>query len=348
MTALRAAPAVGLFLLAPLIGECLLGNLTVPEMGLLLPLLAPMYGAGALLVRECARRAGRGHGAMLLLGVAYGLIEEGLVDQMLFNRHYAGHDLMGATCIPGLGVGGWLTVSVVTMHAVWSTNVGIVIVESLLPAERADGPWLGRTGLAVTGLVFAGGCALVWYGNYTDERFVASPWQLGATAVAVVTLVLYALARPRPRPRAATVSPWVLGTATLIAGSLFLFTDSLPGWWSATAALALVTAAAVIGHRCAWSPCHRLALAGGALLAYAWTGFFEVPESAAGGKGAVDYAANGVLAAGAVVVLAVAVRRVGRRGEGVPQPLPQRGHPQVTVSSPGGRGGRWSRGTGSR
>ncbi|MCA6096743.1 DUF998 domain-containing protein, partial [Streptomyces sp. SCA3-4] len=163
----RIAPALGLFALAPLIGECLLGNLTVPEIVLLLPLLAPMYGAGALLVREAARRAGRGPAAMLVLGVAYGLVEEGLVDQMLFNRHYAGHDLMGATFIPALGMGVWLTIAVLTMHAVWSTNVAIALAEALVP-DRSQVPWLGRTGLLVTASVFVAGSALVAYGHSVE------------------------------------------------------------------------------------------------------------------------------------------------------------------------------------
>ncbi|MBH1936766.1 DUF998 domain-containing protein [Streptomyces sp. AV19] len=307
------APAAGLFVLAPLIGECLLGNLTVPEMALLLPLLAPMYGAGALLVREAARRAGRGHTSMLVLGIAYGLVEEGLADQMLFNRHYAGHDLMGDTYIPALGMGGWLTVAVVTMHAVWSTNVGIVLVESLVAGERAGEPWLGKVGLAVTAVVFAGGSALVGYGNYVDERFVASPWQLGGTAFVVVVLVVCALrvdATALLRLRTAEVpAPWAVGAAALIAGGLFLGTESFPGWWAAGAVVGLVALAAVAGHWYVWGPRHRLALAGGALLAYAGAGFFTEPESAA--KGVADYVANGVLGVGAVGLLVVAGRRVG-------------------------------------
>lgn len=163
----RVAPALGLFALAPLIGECLLGDLTVTEIVFfLLPLLAPMYGGGALLIREVARRTGRGPATMLVLGVAYGLVEEGLADQMLFNRDYAGHDLMGDTYVPGLGVGGWLTIGVVTMHAVWSTNVVIALAESLVPG-RAETSWLGRTGLVVTGAVFLAGT-------------VPGPWAIGA------------------------------------------------------------------------------------------------------------------------------------------------------------------------
>jgi len=87
----RLRLAFALFLLAPLVGEYLLGNQPVSALPWLL-LLAPMYGGGALLVRETARRTGRGWAAMVLLGAAYALIEEGPIDQMLWNPHYAGVD----------------------------------------------------------------------------------------------------------------------------------------------------------------------------------------------------------------------------------------------------------------
>jgi hypothetical protein len=78
----RVAPAVGLFVLAPLVGEYLLGNVSIVEIRAL-PILALLYGSGALLIREVARRTGRGWPAMLVLGLAYGLIEAGLIDQTL-------------------------------------------------------------------------------------------------------------------------------------------------------------------------------------------------------------------------------------------------------------------------
>ncbi|MFI9202332.1 DUF998 domain-containing protein [Streptomyces sp. NPDC053048] len=311
----RLAPALGLFVLAPLIGEGLLGNLTVSEMALLLPLLAPMYGAGALLVREAARRAGRGPATMLVLGVAYGLVEEGLADQMLFNRYYAGHDLMGDTFIPALGMGGWLTVAVLTLHAVWSINVAIALVEALVP-RHAQTPWLGRGQLAVTAMVFVAGSALVGYGHYLEERFVATPWQLGGTALAVVALVVAAFRLPPARPRAgAAPAPWAAGAGALVAGSLFLVTEFLPGWWGFAVAVGLTAVAVAWGtrwsRRADWGPRHRLALASGALLAYAWTGFVTQPESAP--KQAADYVANAVLATGAVLLIQCARRRVAGR-----------------------------------
>ncbi|MGH3376461.1 MAG: hypothetical protein ACRDP6_17155 [Actinoallomurus sp.] len=312
----RVAPALGLFALAPLIGECLLGNLTVPEIVFfLLPLLAPMYGGGALLIREVARRTGRGPATMLVLGVAYGLVEEGLADQMLFNRDYAGHDLMGDTYIPGLGIGGWLTIGVVTMHAVWSTNVAIALAEALVPG-RAETPWLGRTGLVVTGAVFLAGTAVVAYGNYTEEHFMASPVQLLVTLALVVALVLVAF-RIRPRtPVAGTVpGPWAIGALALAAAALFLQTARLPGWWSAACAAALIVAASAGVIRWSrhgeWGRSHRLALAGGALLAYAGGSFATSPESAP--KQGADYVVNAVLAVAAIGLLLVAARRSSSR-----------------------------------
>ena len=52
--------------------------------------LMPLYGAGALLVRESARRLGRGWPTIALFAAAYALIEEGPVDQMIFNPGYLG------------------------------------------------------------------------------------------------------------------------------------------------------------------------------------------------------------------------------------------------------------------
>lgn len=50
----RLVPGVGLFFLAPLVGEFLLGNQPITALPAVL-LYAPMYGGGALLIREFVR-----------------------------------------------------------------------------------------------------------------------------------------------------------------------------------------------------------------------------------------------------------------------------------------------------
>ena len=65
----RIGPALVLIFLAPFVGELLLGNTPLR----LLPsyfLLIPMYGFGALFIRELSRRTGRGWPTILILGVA--------------------------------------------------------------------------------------------------------------------------------------------------------------------------------------------------------------------------------------------------------------------------------------
>jgi hypothetical protein len=81
----RVAPVAGLFLLAPLVGEYLLGNASIVELPAL-PILALLCGSGAILVRELARRTGRGWPTMLGLGLAYGLLEAGPIDQTCSTR----------------------------------------------------------------------------------------------------------------------------------------------------------------------------------------------------------------------------------------------------------------------
>lgn len=143
-------------------GEFLLGNLTLGELGLGL-VLAPMYGFGAILVRETARRWGGGWASVVLLAAAYALVEEGPVDQLLWNDSYAGQDLLhGPSYVPALGMSVELTQAVLALHTVWSICVPIAIVEAFVPDRR---PWLGRVGLAVVAVLF--GWARCWCSGAT-------------------------------------------------------------------------------------------------------------------------------------------------------------------------------------
>ncbi len=53
----RIWPGIALFFIAPLVAEFLLGDLPIDMLGSLL-ILAPLYGGGALLIREVVRRTG--------------------------------------------------------------------------------------------------------------------------------------------------------------------------------------------------------------------------------------------------------------------------------------------------
>ena len=115
----RFAPALGLLFLAPWIGEFLLGNISIRQIYTFL-FLMPLYGGGALLIREVARRTGRSWPTLLLLGAASGFIEAGLVDQSLFNPSFETWDFQAVTPISAIGISAFYSISFVVGHAIWS------------------------------------------------------------------------------------------------------------------------------------------------------------------------------------------------------------------------------------
>ncbi|KAM3099081.1 hypothetical protein ACKFKF_15710 [Phormidesmis sp. 146-12] len=328
----RIAPAIGLFFLSPLVGEFLLGNMSIDVLlPVGLPLASTMYGGGALLIREVTRRTKRGWRTMILLGLAYAVIVEGLVNQTLFNPSFFGFNLLATAYIPAIGMGAWWTLMVLTLHTVWSTSVSITLVETFVPNRRTT-PWLGKVGLAVTTLLFFVGSALTAFFVYFQENFLASPPQLIGTAIAIVSIVVFAFkVRPYPRSFGAwrsqsrltgkAPSPRVVGLVSLLTSSVFmasnLVVDFVPGWVLVGMYLALyalmiklisqwsrLAQSATPQEPTGWGNAHQLALAGGALLTYAWYGFPQVPTI--GSKGVVDLIGNGILAIGAIVLLAIA------------------------------------------
>ncbi|OUC88287.1 hypothetical protein [Streptosporangium minutum] len=315
----RLAPAAGLFFLAPLVAEYLLGNIPASQIAGVL-VLAPMYGGGALLVREAARRTGRGWPTILLLASAYGVLEAGLLDQSLFNPSFEGYDFQSAAHVPALGISAHHALVFVGGHVIWSIGVPIAVVETLVPDRRTT-PWLGRPGLAVTCALFASGSAAIFYGISEEERFRASMPQVIGTAAVIAVLIGTAFAvgrRPCPVRKARNrraPNPWLVGAVAAVASGLFFARPD--SWWSVVMGAGLVVAVAVVIARWSrhggWGAAHRLALAGGALLTYIWGGFILL--SLTGTANTVNLIGQTVLALGAVALL-LAAGRTARRTPG--------------------------------
>jgi hypothetical protein len=276
-------PVLGLFFLAPFVGEFLLGNIPITGMGLGL-LLAPLYGSGAILVRELGRRAG-GWPSMFLLAAAYALIEEGPVDQLIWNDSYAGHDyLTGPSYVPWLGTGVEVVQTILALHTIWSICVPIALVETL----SRRGPWLRTRGLVVTGLIFLAGSVFVFFGNYSEERFLAQWWQFAYAGVAIVLLIVFAFrVKPRPPLPGSAPSPWFAGLASFFGTSAYWGAVTLIGddWfeWVGVAIWCVVVALGIVlvtrwSRRQGWDQRHRFALAAGAVLTYVWCAFPTKPE----------------------------------------------------------------------
>lgn len=314
----RALPALGLFLLAPLVAEFLLGDIPISMPETLL-VLAPMYGGGALLIRETVRRTGRGWVSILVLALAYGILEESFLTESLFNPNYLGLNLrlLEPGYVPSLGIGLWWTALVLTMHTVWSISVSIALAEALVPRRETE-PWLGSFGLAIAAFAFL--IAAVFAGVdavRTDTgHFVASASQFGWSGAITVALIALAFVAPRPsgvRRPGWVPRPQVVGLGALAWGSLVLL---VPGAWGRRAVavylvldLLAIAAARFWSRRAAWGPGHRLSLAGGAALAYAWYAFTQRPVIGQSPT-AIVRIGNGVFAAGLIALLWIASRRI--------------------------------------
>ena len=277
----RIAPALALLVLSPLVAEFLLGDFSIRQIGLIVVLL-PQYGGGALLVRETTRRAGKGWPSMILLALAYALIEEGFTTQSLFNPNYAGLRLLDYGFIPALGTSLDWAVFVLTLHIIWSVASCIAIAEGLAGSRWAT-PWLGRLGLAVTVFLFLLGCTLTTIFTSKTFPFVASRWQFAGVAIAVVASIVTALKffdGSSTRIHGSGQPVWLPGVASLVLCSSFYVVyergpqKGLHPAVTLAGMLALELTAiafiAVWSKRPGWGPRHVLATATGAILTYGW------------------------------------------------------------------------------
>lgn len=315
----KTAPVAMVLVLAPFVGEFLLGNLSVRILPALV-FLVPMYGCGALLIREVVRRTGRGWPAILLLGAAYGVIEAGLADQALFNPAFEGHDFQAVTPVPALGISALNAMSFVTGHAVWSIGLPIALAEHLTPRRRTT-PWLGPVGLVIVALGYVWGLWIVFRELYDSEGFLASPAQRTGAAVVAALLVVAAFLTRRPGRRGPAGDPagdpgggwvprpWLAGAGGFVLSGVFVARpESWAGVWMGAALLCLAAVIVpVFARRPRWTQGHHIAFAGGVLLTYAWLGFVLTWLLEPGDP--VRWWGNALFAAVAVALLA-ACRRV--------------------------------------
>ena len=281
----RVAPAILLFFFAPLVAEFVLGDLGFAEIGAFIAL-APLYGGGAILIREIIRRTGRSWPSFALLGLGYALLEEGILTQSLFNPNYLHLRLIDYGFVPALGTALPWALFVLTIHIVWSLAVPTAMVEAANPARRTE-PWLRTPGLIVTSLLFLAGCLFVSRFSLGATDFRASPLELGTCAVLIVACVAGAfLLFPRRETDAdetrGAANPWAIGIASFAAGSVLQLANTLGKahlTWAATVALELLVIIAIllffrwIGSGRKWTALHSWAAAIGGLLCYVWVGY---------------------------------------------------------------------------
>jgi hypothetical protein len=225
----RILPALLLFLLSPVCGELL--SSSAPPTEFFKPLtfftLCLLYGGGAILVRETAFRWKKGWLSILVLGAAYGIIEEGLMVKSFFDPGWMDLGILGSYG-RWLGVNWVWTAELIYFHAVFSIGIPILITTLVFPAQK-DAPWLSRNNLI---LVFALFVLDVIFGflALTSYRPPVFPYILAIAITIGLILLARRLSDPIPGEAVAKMqSPFLFGvlgfSATLI---FFLISWVLP------------------------------------------------------------------------------------------------------------------------
>jgi hypothetical protein len=227
----RNLPLIALIFLAFGIPELLTGSTSVPGLVLSLNLLLglPLYGSGVVLVRESSLRWNKGWVGVLLLGLAYGIVEEGITTKTMINPSSGAAGGLG-TFGHFLGVSWIFAVEIDIFHAVFSIALPILLVALLWPERRTE-RFVRDRGLALA-LVILSVEAAVGYFAFTRDYF-PSPAVLAFLLATIAALVgaffLVPADRFRARTRTPTARPRQFGfVAGAFVFGLFALSDLSP------------------------------------------------------------------------------------------------------------------------
>lgn len=316
--------AFTLIVITPLIAELALG-VTPISMAWLVLLWMPIYGAGVLFLREVVTRRGRGWPSILVLALAYELLEDGIGLQALTSPNLY-HAAEWGLRLFGFNTPYWVANTI--YHATFTLVIPIALTNLLFPGHTRR-PYLGRVGLTVTGIVAALGVLLLrTVGLSQDPGYQTPlPFVVGVLVVVAALFVIALVVLPAPSHRV-TSTP-VPGLATLftvatLATWLFffltfpIFDAKQPAFTSGNWVLlpmigaTILAAGAVrtitrLSRSSHWTPRHTLWLAGGALVGHSLGGIVVMSRTLVDGVGLA------VITVITVVLLVLLDRRLKRQ-----------------------------------
>lgn len=206
--------------LSPTIAELLSGS--SPPLEFFNPIalffLVGLYGSGVIVVRELSIKWRTGWEGVLVLGAAYGIIEEGLAVKSFFDPNWMDLGLLG-TYGRLLGVNWVWSVCLTIFHAVYSITIPLLVFELLYPELK------GKRLLSDRGLVkcfaFLSFIVMLCYLVLTQYRPDATTYL--ATMVLVAALFAFAWKVRLNIVAARTERPVLRPRLFLFAGGLFSF-----------------------------------------------------------------------------------------------------------------------------
>lgn len=176
---------LALYVLGAIIPECVATFNTAPRSFLFNPLsfffLTAFYGSANLLIRELIRGYPRRLTSLLLLGIAFGFVNEGMIAGTWYTVVPEGYLLLG-------GIDWAWAVALTAFHTIYSVILPIFLVEALFPA-MARVAWLRRKGFIGFSVLFGLTTSLTFLQPaYRLERFLVF--------LTVIVLVIIALGLP--------------------------------------------------------------------------------------------------------------------------------------------------------
>lgn len=194
----RGYPLALLFFLSPAIGELLSGS--APPSEFFNPfsflLLSCLYGSGAIIARELKIRWKKDYRAILVLGSAYAIVEEGLMVKSFFDPSWMDLGLLG-TFGRFFEVNWVWAALLIVYHAVFSIAIPIALAEAAFPKVSAE-RWTTNGQLRAF-IVMIAGVTVFGFSFLTPYRPPIFQYAIAALSVVAIGLVAYKM-----RPAAAT------------------------------------------------------------------------------------------------------------------------------------------------
>jgi hypothetical protein len=234
-----------------IIAEVLSGSTTLSRIQYL-PTQFILYGAAVILIREVSRRLNAGWPTIILLGLAFGLMLEGLVLQSVFNPDFLSNNLTF-----GRSVGAnWVWIAYMPgFHAFFSICTPILLCEVIF-GDAVPQPWAGRIVIWVTGIVLLLICIAFHFLFIKLTHFSTGLNALLILFVIIVFIIILALSMRNVKPiplHYLIARPayhfWVIAVLSFGAACLWyygfstIFNPDKPAVWIPLLAAPLIAAA---------------------------------------------------------------------------------------------------------
>jgi len=204
-------PLLALMILPAFLAEVFSGATLVTMFffpGIFLGYVTVLYGLPLLVIREIAVRGRFGIIGLGILGMCYGLYNEGLRSLTIYKGLstpldvYVNYGLLGDIRIP------LLTYLPFFWHATFSVVIPILFINYLFP-KHAKSSWIGvKTTWIIGILVVASAIPIMFYS--TDGKSLGTKSQvIHSIAICLAWIVLWLVARKAPKtPQIITGQPW--------------------------------------------------------------------------------------------------------------------------------------------